>query len=75
MSNLNEYADLNMVLTFISYSIFKSYCLSENRKKYLNTVFLAKSEFQKAKYVSKSLKLNRSIVFNTFFEYFINDQH
>ena len=66
-----EYADLNKILSLISYSIFKGYCLSENRKKYLNTLFLAKNELQKAKYVSNALKLSKSNLFNNFFEYFV----
>ena len=66
-----EYADLNKILSLISYLIFKGYCLSENRKKYLNILFLAKNELQKAKYVSKALKLSKSNLFNNFFEYFV----
>ena len=66
-----KYVDLSYILPLISYSIFKAYCLSENRKKYLDAVYLAKTEFQKAKQVSKSLKLSQSRLFNNLFKYFV----
>ena len=74
-SGKKKYVDLNYILPLTSYSIFKAYCLSENRKKYLDAVYLAKPEFHKAKRVSKSLKLSQNGLFNNFFEYFLRGKN
>ena len=34
--NQEEYTEVNFILTILGYSIFKAYCLSENRREYIN---------------------------------------
>ena len=60
--NQSNYVELNNILSIISYSIFKSYCISENRKKYLDILYFAKAEVLKVFEISKVMK-NESKLF------------
>ena len=51
-----KYINLNHILSIIGYAIYKGYCISENKKKYLDLVRLTKTEFLKTSEVVKSLK-------------------
>ena len=42
-----QYVEMDHILSTIGYSIFKGYCLSENRKKYLDLLYFAKTDFLK----------------------------
>ena len=66
-----KYVDLNTILSIIGYAIFKGYCISENRKKYLDLLYLTKAEFLKTAEIVNSLKLKNSILFNSFMDYFV----
>lgn len=66
-----QYVELNHILTTIEYTIFKGYCLSENRKKYVDLLYLAKAEFLKNMEVSNSLQIKRNELFKHFVEYFV----
>ena len=39
---LNKYSDINLSIS--SHAIFKSYCISDNQWKYVNTLFYVKSD-------------------------------
>ena len=67
-----QYIELNNILTMIGYAVFKGYCLSENRKKYLDLVYLVKAEFLKYLEVAESLKLNRNRFVKRFVEHFVS---
>ena len=66
-----KYVDLNTILSIIAYAIFKGYCISENRKKYLDLLYLTKAEFLKTAEIVNSLKLKNSKLFNSFMDYFV----
>ena len=66
-----QYVELNHILSTIGYSIFKGYCLSENRKKYLDLLYLAKAEFLKNMEISDSLQIKRNRLFRNFIDYFV----
>ena len=68
--NQSNYVELNNILSIISYSIFKSYCISENRKKYLDILYFAKAEVLKVFEISKVMK-NESKLFEMFVEHFV----
>ena len=65
------YVELNHILSTIGYSIFKGHCLSENRKKYLDLLYLAKAEFLKNMEISDSLQIKRNRLFKNFIDYFV----
>ncbi|MCU7801486.1 MAG: zinc-binding domain-containing protein, partial [gamma proteobacterium symbiont of Lucinoma myriamae] len=67
-----KYKEMNYILSLISYSIFKAYCVSENRKKYIDTVFLVKNEFTKSLEIWKTLKLDQTTLFKTFVDFFVH---
>ena len=46
------------MLSLIGQSIFKAYCVSENRKKYVDTTYIVISEIKKATEVLKTLRWN-----------------
>ena len=73
-SKQRQYVELNHILTTIGYAIYKGYCISENRKKYLDLLRLTKTEFQKSFEVAKSLKLKQSKLFLSFIKYFVQDE-
>lgn len=66
-----QYTELNHILTIIGYTIFKGYCLSENRTKYLDLLYLAKSEILKTMEISEALKIKQNQLFINFVEYFV----
>ena len=35
----NKYMEINLVLSLIGYAIFKAYCISDNRRKYIDVLF------------------------------------
>ena len=43
----NKYMEINLVLSLIGYAIFKAYCISDNRRKYIDVLFYVKLEFKK----------------------------
>lgn len=70
-----NYNELNYILSLIGYSIFKAYCISENRKTYVDTMFIVKSELQKATEVVKALNTNTKYdLLLKFYGYFVHGQ-
>ena len=66
-----QYVELNHILSTIGYAIFKGYCLSENRKKYLDLLYLAKAKFLKNMEISDSLQIKRNRLIKNFIDYFV----
>lgn len=54
----DKHIDLNYMLSLIGQSIFKAYCVNENRKKYVDTTYIVISEIKKATEVLKTLRWN-----------------
>ena len=71
--NQVKYIDLNFILSLIGYGIFKYYCLSENRRKYLDPVYVVKYEFIYASQICKLLNIGRSKLFQDFTDYFVHE--
>ena len=66
-----QYVELDHILSTIGYSIFKGYCLSENRKKFLDLLYFAKAEFLKNMEISDSLQIKRNRLSKNFIDYFV----
>ena len=71
--NQVKYVDLNFILSLIGYGIFKYYCLSGNRRKYLDPVYVVKYEFICASQICKLLNICRSKLFQDFTDYFVHE--
>ena len=67
-----QYFDLNLILSIIGYSIFKGYCISENRKKYIDLLYLTKAEFLKISEIVMLLKFKHSKLLSKFVDYFVH---
>lgn len=66
----SSYREINLILSFIGYAIFKSYCVSECRKKYIDVLFYMKAEFKKIKEEYIYMKM-KSTFFSKFYRHFV----
>lgn len=66
----SKYREINLIMSLIGYAIFKSYCISENRKKYIDVLFYVKAEFKKIKEENIYMK-RKSVFFSKFYKYFV----
>ena len=44
---LNKYGEVNLIISLIWHAIFKSYCICENRRKYVDIMFYVNSYLTK----------------------------
>ena len=69
---LNKYKEINLILSFIGYAIFKAYCISENRSKNIDILFYVKLEFKKIDEDYK-YKKDENTFFTKFYRYFVEE--
>ena len=64
------YKEINLILSFIGYAIFKAYCISENRSKNIDILFYVKLELKKIDEDYK-YKKDENTFFTKFYRYFV----
>ena len=66
----NKYMEINLVLSLIGYAIFKAYCISDNRRKYIDVLFYVKLEFKKVIKEYRYKKEENNFLILKFYKYF-----
>ena len=69
---LNKYKEINLILSFIGYAIFKAYCISENRSKNIDILLYVKLELKKIDEEYK-YKKDENTFFTKFYRYFVEE--